>query len=51
MLVTLIVTYAGGGCNVFLVERVTSTLPTYYSIAMLSEREIRNWLNECDQIL
>jgi hypothetical protein len=48
MLVTRVVTCAGGGCNVFLVERVTSTLTTHHSMAMLSEREIRNWLDKCD---
>jgi hypothetical protein len=48
MLVTRIVTYTRGGCNVFLVERVTSTLTTRHSMAMLSEREIRNWLEKCD---
>jgi hypothetical protein len=48
MLVTRVVTYAGSRCNVFLVERVTSALTTRYSIAVLSEREIRNWLDKCD---
>jgi hypothetical protein len=50
MLVTRVVTCAGGGCNVFLVEIVTSTLTTHHSMAVLSEREIRNWLDKCDQI-
>jgi hypothetical protein len=31
-----------GECNLFLVERVTSTLNTRHSMAMLSEREISN---------
>jgi hypothetical protein len=48
MLVTQVVTYAGSGCNVFLVERVTSALTTCYSMAVLSEREIRNWLDKCN---
>jgi hypothetical protein len=48
MLVTRVVTCAGGGCNVFLVERVTSTLTTRHSMAVLSEREICNWLDKCD---
>jgi len=48
MLVTRVVTCACGGCNVFLVEKVTSTLTTHHSMAVLSEREIRNWLDECD---
>jgi hypothetical protein len=48
MLVTRVVTYAGSGCNVFLVERVTSTLTAHHNMAVLSERDIRNWLNKCD---
>jgi len=50
MLVTRVVTCPGGGCNIFLVERVTSTLTTHHSMAVLSEQEIRNWLGKCDQI-
>jgi hypothetical protein len=50
MLVTRVVTCAGSGCNVFLVERVTSALTTRHSMAVLSERETRNWLHKCDQI-
>ena len=42
MLVTRVVVCAGGRCNVFLVERVTGTLTTNHSMAVLSEREIRN---------
>jgi len=45
MLVTRVVTCAGGRCNVFLVERVTVTLTTHHSMAVLSEREICNWLD------
>jgi hypothetical protein len=50
MLVTRVVTCAGGGCSVFLVERVMSTLTAHHSMAVLSEREIRNRLDKCDQI-
>jgi len=42
MLVNRVVTYIGSKFNVFLVERVISTFTIYYSIAILSEREIRN---------
>ena len=42
MLVNRVVTYIGSRFNIFLVERVISTLTTYYSIAVFSEREIRN---------
>jgi hypothetical protein len=48
MLVTRVVTCAGGRCNVFLVERVTSALTTHHSMAVLSERDSRNWLDKCD---